>query len=417
MKHTKRKIVIWMVALMVIACVVIGIAFNFIVSNHVKKKAQNCIDLYLHNEGMVDSTSAIDAQMAGASFLYNPEMDVLPGEEKKEEPPEFDDDPGDGWFTDMIEFWESIFDDDSWSYSEIFWDYYSTGIVKWWRDTEPLEDSLQKVKLDESTLYVTWHAEGEGGIRFAYVNVTSEMELIKTVSIAIYIIMAVCIAGACIAGFFVGRKIETDQAKQKQFFENASHELKTPLMSIQGYAEGLQEGVVTDTKRATKVILNETDKMTNLVNDILSISRLESGAYKLNRETIDLYSFLAECLTSMEAGIDERKLKVSIDVKPQNFIIADRVQFEKAIRNILSNAIRYANSQIKIYGDAKSLAIWDDGDGISEDNLKHLFERFYTGKGGNTGIGMSLTKEIVEQHGWKIKAQNINNGVLFEITM
>lgn len=449
MKHTKRKIIILMVALMAVACVIIGVAFNFIVNGHVKRKAQNCIDLYLYSEGSVDSTSAIDAQMAGASFLYDPAKDEIPGNEEKKSnyfghgpqiPDQyegdmdgyFDDDYNDyggyydnddddyyggGWFEDFLNFWGDLFEDDSWSSSDIFWDYYSTGVVNWWEETNPEENTLHKVELDDAVLYVSWRQAEGGKIRFAYVNVTSEMELIKTVSIAIYIIMAVCIGGACLAGFLIGRKIETDQAKQKQFFENASHELKTPLMSIQGYAEGLQEGVVTDTKGATKVILNETDKMTNLVNDILSISRLESGAYKLNKENIDLYSFLAECLTSMEAGINERKLKVVIDVKPQTFIMADRVQFEKAIRNILSNAIRYAKSQIRIYGDVKSLTIWDDGDGISEESLSHLFERFYTGKNGNTGIGMSLTKEIVEQHGWKIKAMNAYDGVQFVINM
>lgn len=434
MKHTKRKIIILMVALMAVACVVIGIAFNLIVNNHVKNKAQNCIELYLYSEGQVDSTSAMDAQMAGASFTYNPQKDEIAGEKQKSKGygygqqqnggEYFDGDfdyednyEDENWFDTIVGFWGDLFDEDGWSYNDIFWDYYTTEIVYWWEESSPEEGKLHKVELDEATLYVTWIQTEGDSIRFAYVNVTSEMELIKTVSIAIYIIMAICIAGSCLAGFLIGRKIETDQAKQKQFFENASHELKTPLMSIQGYAEGLQEGVVTDTQSATKVILNETDKMTNLVNDILSISRLESGAYKLNKENIDLYSFLAECLTSMEAGINERGLNVALDIRPQTFIVADRVQFEKAIRNILSNAIRYAKTQINIYGDAKSLTIWDDGDGISEESLQHLFERFYTGKNGNTGIGMSLTKEIVEQHGWKIKAQNANGGVQFIIIM
>ena len=155
--------------------------------------------------------------------------------------------------------------------------------------------------------------------------------------------------------------------------------------------------------------------MTGLVNDILSISRLESGAYKLKKEPVFMQEFLSECLTSMEASIYEKRLRVSFDVAPYA-IEADRTQLEKAVRNILSNAIRYARTEIRIWFDGKKLIIWDDGTPISEESLKHLFERFYTGQNGNTGIGMSLTKEIVEQHGWKIKAENTAAGAQFVIT-
>ena len=124
--------------------------------------------------------------------------------------------------------------------------------------------------------------------------------------------------------------------------------------------------------------------------------------------------FLAECLTSMEASLYERHIHVSFDVA-QIVLEADRAQFEKAVRNILTNAIRYAQSEIRLMCDGKKLIIWDDGTPISEESLKHLFERFYTGPNGNTGIGMSLTKEIVEQHGWKIKAENTASGVQFII--
>ena len=315
------------------------------------------------------------------------------------------------------EFWDSIFNDDYWNSEDVMQAYYSEEISAWWETAQPEEYSLNKVEVNGKTLYVSWakDAEKESKIRFYYVNVSSEEQLIKTVSISLYIIMAICLAGACLAGFFMGKMIETDQNRQKQFFENASHELKTPLMSIQGYAEGLQAGIITEPEKATKVILNETDKMTGLVNDILSISRLESGAYKLKKEPVFMQEFLSECLTSMEASIYEKCLRVSFDVAPYA-IEADRTQFEKAVRNILSNAIRYARTEIRIWFDGKKLIIWDDGTPISEESLKHLFERFYTGQNGNTGIGMSLTKEIVEQHGWKIKAENTAAGAQFVIT-
>ncbi|MCQ2530749.1 MAG: HAMP domain-containing histidine kinase [Lachnospiraceae bacterium] len=433
MKHTRRKLVITMALCMAVAFVILGVAFNLIVNAHVRTKAQNCISVYMDNDGVLDRTEMIESQMAGASFIYDP---------KKDEPKDagaddhkdsyyddyyggyygYDDDYYDDgerhWYDDLFDLWNEIWDDDYRGYDEIFWDYYSENIVNWWRTDDTRPEEMYKVEMDDTTLFVSWKETGDGRVQFYYVNATSETEMIKTISIVMYIIMAVCIVGATLIGFFVGKKIETDQAKQKQFFENASHELKTPLMSIQGYAEGLQEGVISDTKEATAVILNETDKMTNLVNDILSLSRLESGAYKLNKESVEMYSFLSECLTSMEAAINGKDLKVDLKVEgglPS--IEADRVQLEKAVRNILSNAIRYAEKEIKISYDGKTLKIWDDGTPISEDSLKHLFERFYTGKNGNTGIGMSLTKEIVEQHGWKIKAENVDGGAQFVISM
>ncbi len=405
MKHTRRKLVLIMLISMVVAFVVIALAFQLIVRSHVRSRAENSISLYMNMED--EEAEALreetESSMVVTSFTYQTE------EELNE-----DSDDDTNWWD---EFWDSIFNDDYWNSEDVMQAYYSEEISAWWETSQPEEYSLNKVEVNGKTLYVSWarDAEKESKVRFYYVNVSSEEQLIKTVSISLYIIMAICLAGACLAGFFMGKKIETDQNRQKQFFENASHELKTPLMSIQGYAEGLQAGIITEPEKATKVILNETDKMTGLVNDILSISRLESGAYKLKKEPVFMQEFLSECLTSMEASIYEKRLRVSFDVAPYA-IEADRTQLEKAVRNILSNAIRYARTEIRIWFDGKKLIIWDDGTPISEESLKHLFERFYTGQNGNTGIGMSLTKEIVEQHGWKIKAENTAAGAQFVIT-
>ncbi|MDO4529267.1 MAG: HAMP domain-containing sensor histidine kinase [Lachnospiraceae bacterium] len=405
MKHTRRKLVLIMLISMVVAFAVIALAFQLIIRSHVRSRAEESISLYMNMEDEDEEAlrEETESSMVVTSFTYQTE----------EELDEDSDDETNWW----DEFWDSIFNEDYWNSEDVMQAYYSEEITAWWETNQPEEYSLNKVEINEKPLYVSWahDAESESKIRFYYVNVSSEEQLIKTVSISLYIIMAICLAGACLAGFFMGKKIETDQNRQKQFFENASHELKTPLMSIQGYAEGLQAGIITEPEKATKVILNETDKMTGLVNDILSISRLESGAYKLKKEPVFMQEFLSECLTSMEAAIYEKRLRVSFDVAPYA-IEADRTQLEKAVRNILSNAIRYARSEIRIWFDGKKLIIWDDGPPISEESLKHLFERFYTGQNGNTGIGMSLTKEIVEQHGWKIKAENTAAGAQFVIT-
>lgn len=410
MKHTKRKLVLIMLASMVIAFAVIAVAFQLIINSYVKNRASNSISYYMSNAEHTGDPDKEESDleepadtMVVISFIYQTE---------ESEPKESEDDEVNFWDN----FWNTLFDEDFWNSEDVMQDYYSDEIVEWWTANQPEEYSMNRLELDGKVLYVSWMQDGkrDDRIRFYYVNVTSEEQLIRTVSISLYIIMGICLAGACLVGYLMGRKIETGQNQQKQFFENASHELKTPLMSIQAYAEGLEAGIIREPEKATRVILNETDKMTGLVSDILSISRLESGAYKLKKELLSMPEFLSECLTSLEAAIYEKNLRVGFDVAKQS-VAADRVQLEKAVRNILSNAIRYARTEIRISYDGKKLIIWDDGTPISEESLKHLFERFYTGPNGNTGIGMSLTKEIVEQHGWKIKAENTAAGAQFVI--
>ncbi len=401
MKHTKRKLVLIMLLCMALAFAVIAAAFHLIISGYVKDRAESSIHLYMDESGKELKSEAEEASMVVVSFTHETELEP------------YGEDDSSFW----EDFWNSLFDADYWNSEDAMQAYYAEEISQWWEKEQPEAQSLNKLTIEDKTLYVSWKQDEKKSnkIRFYYVNVTSEVQLLRTVSISLYIIMAVCLAGACLAGFFMGKRIENDQKRQKEFFENASHELKTPLMSIQGYAEGLQAGVVAEPEKATRVILNETDKMTGLVNDILSLSRLESGAYKLKKEEIYVPEFLSECLTSMETAITEKNLRIGFDVA-QEFLEADRVQFEKAVRNILTNAIRYAKTEVRLQFDGKKLVIWDDGTPISEESLKHLFERFYTGPNGNTGIGMSLTKEIVEQHGWKIKAENTASGAQFVIT-
>lgn len=417
MRHTKRKLVLIMLISMAAAFVVIAVAFRLIIGEYVKGRASESLYLYMDSDLDQINVEETDNAMVVTAFIHR-----LEGTESRDEEAEDDyEDYGNEIYDEEGEnFWEELlnylFDQDYWYSDEVMQAYYADEILSWWEAERPEEMTVYRVPFENTVLYVSWmeDEQEEDLIRFYYVNVSSEEGLMRTVSIVMYILMGLCIAGACLVGFLVGKKIETDQNRQKQFFENASHELKTPLMSIQGYAEGLEAGVLEDTQQATRVILKETDKMTELVNDILSLSRLESGAYQLKKEKLSVREFLSECLTSLEASIHEKGLRVSLDAA-EGTIDADRSQMEKAVRNILINAIRYAKEEIRILYDTKRLVIWDDGTPISQESLAHLFERFYTGPKGNTGIGMSLTKEIVERHGWKIKAENTASGVQFVI--
>lgn len=222
-------------------------------------------------------------------------------------------------------------------------------------------------------------------------------------------------------GMLLGRKIEKEQAQQTTFFQNASHELKTPLMSIQGYAEGIQTGVI-DSGKAVKVILSESERMAELVEEILCISKLESSQSKIKKEPFDIKELLYDCLRSVEAVLNKNAITPTVDFDESIIIInGDEGQLRKAFLNLLSNAIRYAEKEIKIQcREQRShicISVTDDGKGISDDTLKHIFERFYIGPNGNTGIGLALTKEIILHHNGQIKAHNTPYGACFSVTL
>ncbi len=280
-------------------------------------------------------------------------------------------------------------------------------------------DQLQQASIMGRNYYLMMaETAGYGGgheVSVMYVDATGEITLMRGINIAILFVMLLMGAAASALGYLTGTQIERSQAIQKTFFENASHELKTPLTAIRGFAEGMITDVISDHRFAARVILGETEKMTSLVEDILNSARLESGTVKLHLEEINLREVIEDCLLPLEGAVRKRDLDISLNIQVWP-IAADRDQLEHALNNVLSNAIKYAESQIVIHYDGESLVIWNDGDRLSREDLKHIFDRFYTGKNGNTGIGLALTKEIVELHGWKLCAQKYNGGVGFIFT-
>ena len=212
------------------------------------------------------------------------------------------------------------------------------------------------------------------------------------------------------------------EKKQKQFFQNASHELRTPLMSIQGYTEGIQLGVFT-TDDASSVILEESKKMTELVDDILYLSRLNDvQASELKLSLVPLNPLLTSCAERIKIIADQANKQVikNFQSTADISIETDAHKLERALINILTNAIRYAENNIQfitaIENDELTIIITNDGPLIDEKDLPHIFDRFYKGKDGNTGIGLAITQDIVTKLSGHIVAKNLNEGVQFIMT-
>ncbi|MCR5742237.1 MAG: HAMP domain-containing histidine kinase [Lachnospiraceae bacterium] len=254
-----------------------------------------------------------------------------------------------------------------------------------------------------------------------YIDITSMDRLANRFSVIAIIPMTIISIIMVFVGMNFGKRLEIARARQTTFFQNASHELKTPLMSIQGYAEGIQTGVIEPGKAAT-VIMDESLRMSGLVEELLDISKIESSQMKLDLEPFDLKELIYDCLRSLEPVAAKKNINLNVDFPDERIILTgDEVQIRRAISNLLTNALRYAQSSVDVaikQGISQTIiSVLDDGDHLPKDVLSHIFERFYTGPNGNTGIGLALSKEIIELHKGTITAANVASGIEFKINL
>lgn len=215
------------------------------------------------------------------------------------------------------------------------------------------------------------------------------------------------------------------EKNQKQFFQNISHELKTPLMSIQSYADGILESVC-DNKTAADIILLESEKMDNLISELLYISRLDGGFDMPNTfYDVDVRSLLYDCCDRLRAVAESSKKQFVIDLSGEKLTAyANEKSLERVFMNILTNCIRYAKRYItinySIKGEYLEVLIEDDGEGVDPIDLPHIFERFYTGKFGKTGLGLAICKDILESLSGNIQVENLpspQHGAKFTILL
>jgi len=211
--------------------------------------------------------------------------------------------------------------------------------------------------------------------------------------------------------------------EQKTFFQNASHELRTPLMSIKCYAEGISFGLM-EPKAAADTILAEADKLTELVADLLTISKIDNLAADYAFVAASLEGIIAESISRHQALAEKQQLRFVLDFDSNTELLCIPDLMARAIDNLISNALRYAKSEIRIScrmsAIKATIVVADDGDGIEEQTLPHVFERFYKGRGGNTGVGLAIVKSIIDQHGGTIRAENRateSSGAVFTLTL
>ena len=177
-----------------------------------------------------------------------------------------------------------------------------------------------------------------------------------------------------------------------------------------------------DTGSAAEVILKESDRMTELVDELLDISKIDMGRQPLTLSEMDVRELLYDSIRAVEPTAVSGGIAIVPDFPEEPVVVScDDTRLRRAVTNILSNGVRYARSQLRLACRADkrhvTIRIQDDGDGIAEEDLPHIFDRFYMGRSGKSGIGLALTKEIVHLHRGTIRAYNGETGAVFEVTL
>ena len=226
-------------------------------------------------------------------------------------------------------------------------------------------------------------------------------------------------------------KLEESDIEQKTFFQNASHELRTPLMSIQGYAEGLKYGVFEseeDRDNAINVIIDETGRLSSLVENLLSISKMDmsrSGNFEVKKQNIDISKLYETIIDRVRGNFIHNDNSIINDFNAKNvYVYGNENDLLRCIENIFSNCLRYCKTAVTFKcstdksGKNVIFEISDDGPGIAPEVQEHLFERFSKGADGKHGIGLALALSIAEEHEGTVNAYNKEDGgACFEVIL
>ncbi|WP_256758406.1 cell wall metabolism sensor histidine kinase WalK [Cohnella sp. WQ 127256] len=207
---------------------------------------------------------------------------------------------------------------------------------------------------------------------------------------------------------------------QKQFFQNASHELKSPLMSIVGYTEGIRDGVFEgeDVRKGLDIILSESGRLKNIVTEMTLLAKLDSEEDIYKPSEVCLKDLLTETIERINPLLVKKEIMLHPSFNEQEegllTIRADRDKLLQALLNVTSNAIRHANKHVYVHATVNKgrveISVSDDGKGIPDELLPYLFHRFVKGKDGETGLGLAISRAIVERSGGLISAGNRKEG-------
>src|SRR2546426_3470717 len=221
---------------------------------------------------------------------------------------------------------------------------------------------------------------------------------------------------------------------RQEFVANVSHELRTPFSMIKGYVETLLQGAKDDPAVATRflqTIEKHADRLTYLIEDLLTISRLESGQVVMNIQKVELRRVANDVLNDLKSRADAKKVVLENQVPAEVRVRADADRIQQVLFNLVDNAIKYGGSEGHVWIGALAVddqmievSVRDNGPGIPPDAIERVFERFYrvdkarSREQGGTGLGLSIVKHIVQSHGGEVSVKSVvGQGTTFLFTL
>jgi signal transduction histidine kinase len=221
----------------------------------------------------------------------------------------------------------------------------------------------------------------------------------------------------------MAHRVQTSQQSQRDFVANVSHELKTPLTSIQGFSQAILDGTANTTEslqKAAGIIHDEADRMYRLVLDLLTLARLDAGTANLERGLVDLNVLLQGIVDKLapQAGLAQVSLETNLVTLPD--VVGDGDRLSEVFTNLVDNALKYTPAQGHVLisarqnGDWVEVSVADTGSGLSEEEQSRIFERFYQadrarrgGAGRGVGLGLAIAREIIHAHGGTIQVISV----------
>jgi two-component system sensor histidine kinase ResE len=231
----------------------------------------------------------------------------------------------------------------------------------------------------------------------------------------------------------MAREVGHSHQMMRDLLANVSHELKTPLTSIQGFSQAMEEGAITspeEFREAGRIINEETQRMRSLVDDLIDLSRLESGQAVMQHGVVDLAGVLESCWRRFERQAKERKVDLRLEPEPLPSLDGDERRLEQVFANLIDNAVRHTpdGGHVTVRAAARNghvrVAVRNSGSYIPPADLERVFERFYqldrnrTRTSGGAGLGLAIAKEVVQAHRGEISASsNRDQGTEFIVTL
>jgi signal transduction histidine kinase len=227
-------------------------------------------------------------------------------------------------------------------------------------------------------------------------------------------------AGGAVIALFDLTPVRRLETVRRDFVANASHELRTPLTVIGGFTETLLDDSLPNEQRRqfAQTVLANTQRMQRIVDDLLDLSRIESGGWKPNPSQVDIRALAEEALSAVEERRPDKRLALNVEISPEaTHVWADPTALRQVLTNLVDNAVRHTNEgSVTVFArrapGGVAIGVSDTGIGIPPDHLPRIFERFYrvdAGRSrseGGTGLGLAIVKHLVEGHGGRVRAES-----------